>query len=132
MKIMTKWSEEQVRDFLSKEKLSYQNIEMPYGLSTGGDDRSYTCQKIFPDDLTGKTVLDVGCKYGYFCIEAIKRGAKKVVGIDFDRDNIRKARLIADCLGFNITYELFDIETDSHNNFFLYKYIREVQVQQYI
>ncbi len=113
MKIMTKWSEEQVRDFLSKEKLSYQNIEMPYGLSTGGDDRSYTCQKIFPDDLTGKTVLDVGCKYGYFCIEAIKRGAKKVVGIDFDRDNIRKARLIADCLGFNITYELFDIETDS-------------------
>ncbi|OGW26075.1 MAG: hypothetical protein A2X59_10820 [Nitrospirae bacterium GWC2_42_7] len=106
------WSEERVREFLQKENLSYQNIEMPYGLSTGGDDRSSTCKKILPDDLTGKTVLDIGCKFGYFCIEAIKRGARKVVGIDFDPENIRKARMIADCLGMPITYELFDIETD--------------------
>lgn len=112
MSINTKWSQEQVRQFLQRENLSYQNIEMPYGMSTGGDDRSTTCRKIFPDDLTGKTVLDVGCKFGYFCIEAMRRGAKKVVGIDFDSENIRKARMIADCLGLPITYELFDIETD--------------------
>jgi len=33
-------------------------------------------------DLTGKTVLDVGCGSGPYIVEALKRGAKKVIGVD--------------------------------------------------
>jgi len=34
-------------------------------------------------DLTGKSVLDIGCGTGRYSIECAKRGAKKVLGIDF-------------------------------------------------
>lgn len=33
-------------------------------------------------DLYGKTVLDLGCGYGCNCVDFIRRGAKKVMGID--------------------------------------------------
>ncbi len=35
-----------------------------------------------PEDLTGKSFLDVGCWEGINCGEAAKRGARKVVGVD--------------------------------------------------
>src|SRR5438874_4689138 len=37
-----------------------------------------------PDDLSGRTVLDVGCNAGFYSIEMKKRGADRVVGIDSD------------------------------------------------
>src|SRR4051812_43672450 len=36
----------------------------------------------FPADLTGKTMLDVGCADGGFSVEAVKRGAASVLAID--------------------------------------------------
>lgn len=39
----------------------------------------------------GKTVLDVGCGTGLLCYEAARRGAKKVVGIDFAKGAIEVA-----------------------------------------
>jgi SAM-dependent methyltransferase len=38
-------------------------------------------EKLLPD-LNGKTVLDIGCGYGYNSLLFAKSGAKKVVGID--------------------------------------------------
>ncbi len=35
-----------------------------------------------PEDMTGKTFLDVGCWEGATCAEAVRRGAKQVVGVD--------------------------------------------------
>ena len=35
-----------------------------------------------PEDMTGKTFLDVGCWEGVNCAEAMTRGAKRVVGVD--------------------------------------------------
>lgn len=106
------WSEADVRALLAENDFRYQNIELPYGLSTGGIDRSPTARAIFPDDLTGKSVLDVGSKFGYFCFEALKRGAARAVGIDIEPDNVRKARLLADCLGSTAQFELIDIERE--------------------
>ena len=108
----TVWSEEQVKAMLQENNFSYQKIDLPFGLSTKGADRSSTAKKIFPDDMTGKTVLDIGCKQGFFCFEALKRGATKVLGIDVDPESIKKARLLADCLGVEASFELLDIETD--------------------
>lgn len=44
------------------------------------------------DDLAGKRVLDVGCNEGFFCNEALARGASYVLGIDTNQEIIEKAR----------------------------------------
>lgn len=55
-------------------------------------------------DFEGKTVLDLGCSGGAFVNYAIDRGAKKAVGIDFQKD-IEGARLMSNHLGyFNAEY----------------------------
>ena len=43
-------------------------------------------------DLTGKTVLDLGCGDGKHCAEFIDRGAKSVVGIDISEKMLQIAR----------------------------------------
>ena len=73
--IQTTWTREQVERMLEVDDFKYHDIALPYGLSTGGYDRLATARSIFPEDMTGKSVLDLGSKFGYFCFEAIKRGA---------------------------------------------------------
>ncbi|HEY8154305.1 MAG TPA: class I SAM-dependent methyltransferase [Myxococcota bacterium] len=108
----TTWSREQVQALVDEGGFYYQNIDLPYGLSTGGTDRSPTARAIFPDDMSGKTVLDLGCKFGFFCFEALKRGAKRAVGVDVDPFSLERARRVADCLGLPATFEQFDIEQE--------------------
>lgn len=55
---------------------------------------------IFPADLTGKSVLDIGCNAGFYSVEALRRGAARVVGIDSDDRYLAQARLATDALGF--------------------------------
>jgi SAM-dependent methyltransferase len=43
-------------------------------------------------DLTGKTVLDVGCGQGGLCIDLAQAGAEKVVGVDIESRVIEFAR----------------------------------------
>lgn len=104
------WKKEDIERLLKEEDFAYQDIELPYGLSTGGHDRSATAARILPADLSGKSVLDLGCSFGFFCFEAIKRGARRVVGIDLDPESIRKARLLAEILGAPVEFEVRNIE----------------------
>jgi tRNA (mo5U34)-methyltransferase len=53
-----------------------------------------------PADLTGKTVLDIGCNAGFYAIEMARRGAARVVGIDHDPGYLAQARFAAELLGF--------------------------------
>lgn len=55
----------------------------------------------FPQDLTGKTVLDIGCNLGFYAFAAKLRGAKKVVGFDISPDYIQEASYLRDQLGFS-------------------------------
>jgi tRNA (mo5U34)-methyltransferase len=48
-----------------------------------------------PADLTGKTVLDIGCNAGFYSIEMKKRGASRVLGVDFDDVYLEQARFAA-------------------------------------
>ena len=55
-----------------------------------------------PEDLTGATVLDVGCNAGFYSIEMKKRGAKRVLGIDVVDRYLDQARFVAETLGLEI------------------------------
>ena len=50
-----------------------------FGLEGAGE--WHQLQPLFPD-LTGKTVLDLGCGYGWHCKFAAEQGAASVLGID--------------------------------------------------
>jgi 2-polyprenyl-3-methyl-5-hydroxy-6-metoxy-1,4-benzoquinol methylase len=86
----------------------YQKINILDGPSISGNDRSYLDRVIFREDLTGKNILDIGSYYGYFCIEALKHGAKRAVGIEPRKANINVARSISSHLNVEPEY----IETD--------------------
>jgi SAM-dependent methyltransferase len=86
----------------------YQNVELPGGGSTGGRDRSPTARAILPADLGGKSVLDVGCRVGYFCFEAVRRGAKRVVGLDHNAGALASASELAARLGMDVEFRLVD------------------------
>jgi tRNA (mo5U34)-methyltransferase len=57
-----------------------------------------------PADLTGRTVLDIGCNAGFYSIEMKRRGAARVVGVDSDEHYLEQARFAADTLGFDIEW----------------------------
>ncbi len=52
-----------------------------------------------PADLSGKSVLDIGCNAGFYSMEMKRRGADRVVGIDSDDRYLAQARLAAETLG---------------------------------
>ncbi len=53
-----------------------------------------------PQDLTGKSVLDIGCNAGFYSIEMKKRGAARVVGVDSDDVYLNQARFAAEVSGY--------------------------------
>lgn len=63
-----------------------------------------TFARVVPADLTGKTVLDVGCCAGFYALEMKRRGADRVVGIDSDDGFLAQARFAADVEGLDIEY----------------------------
>ena len=55
-----------------------------------------------PRDLTGCSVLDIGCNAGFFSIEMKRLGADRVVGIDHDPRYLAQAQLAAEVTGTEI------------------------------
>lgn len=47
--------------------------------------------KLLPD-IKGKSVLDLGCGYGHNCLDFVKRGAARVVGIDISEKMLEVAK----------------------------------------
>jgi tRNA (mo5U34)-methyltransferase len=54
-----------------------------------------------PQDLGGKTVLDIGCNAGFYSIEMKRRGADRVLAIDSDERYLAQARFAIDTLGYD-------------------------------
>ena len=86
----------------------FHNIDLGQGLWTAPDHflGNYPGFKFdrfkaaLPADLTGKSVLDIGCNAGFYSVEMARRGAARVLGIDEDERYLAQARLVADTLGF--------------------------------
>lgn len=61
-----------------------------------------------PEDLTGKTVLDIGCNAGFYSQRLHERGAR-VTGIDHDPRYLAQARFAAETLGYDIEFRELDV-----------------------
>ena len=62
-----------------------------------------------PEDLSGQTVLDVGCNAGFYSIEMKRRGARRVLGIDSQRELIRQANFVRGVLELDIDYQRMSV-----------------------
>jgi tRNA (mo5U34)-methyltransferase len=61
-----------------------------------------TFASALPEDLTGRTVLDIGCNAGFYSLEMKRRGAARVVGIDSDARYLAQARFAAEVCGLDL------------------------------
>ena len=57
-----------------------------------------------PQDLGGRSVLDIGCNGGFYSIEMKRRGAARVLGIDSDAGYLAQARFAAEVSGLDIEF----------------------------
>lgn len=57
-----------------------------------------------PIDLSGRSVLDIGCNAGFYAMEMKRRGAGRVLGIDSDEGYLAQARFAADVSGMDIEF----------------------------
>lgn len=87
----------------------FQNLHLPHGIQTAPDHflPDYPACKfrnfahVLPDDLSGQSVLDIGCNAGFYSLEFKRRGAGRVVGIDSDDRYLAQARFAARTQGFD-------------------------------
>ncbi len=79
----------------------FHNIHLPNGVQTApdhflGDFPAFKWNQIkdiIPENLSGKTVLDIGCNAGFYSIELAKRGAE-VTAIDLDTSYLKQAEWV--------------------------------------
>jgi tRNA (mo5U34)-methyltransferase len=84
----------------------FHNLHLPDGVQTApehrfGDFPRFKWQHVanaVPHDLTGWSVLDIGCNAGFYSIELARRGAQ-VLGIDVEPLYLRQAQWAAKRLG---------------------------------
>jgi tRNA (mo5U34)-methyltransferase len=62
-----------------------------------------------PADLSGKTVLDIGCNAGFYSLEMKRRGAERVVAIDMDDDYLAQARFAAEVSQLEIEFHKLSV-----------------------
>jgi tRNA (mo5U34)-methyltransferase len=62
-----------------------------------------------PSDLSGRTVLDIGCNGGFYSIEMKRRGADRVVAVDFDETYLAQARFAAEVCETEIEFQKLSV-----------------------
>jgi tRNA (mo5U34)-methyltransferase len=110
------YSQEQLRDRIASLGPWFHNMEIG-GVKTAprhflGDYPAVKWNRFadaLPRNLAGKTVLDIGCNAGFYSLEMKRRGADRVLGIDFDPDYLAQARFAAEVAGLDIAFEQLSV-----------------------
>ena len=75
----------------------YQRIPLGSGLYTPGETKD-TSDKLelidLPDDLSGKSLLEIGCSEGFFSFEAERRHARRILSIDKSKSANEKFEIL--------------------------------------
>jgi len=100
----------------------YHSIEVAPGIITPGryDTKQLLEIMDFPEDLSGKTVLDIGTYDGFFAFEAEKRGAKHIVAVDRHPPNHHGFATAHSLLNSKAEYEIasvYDLDPEKHGTF---------------
>jgi tRNA (mo5U34)-methyltransferase len=67
-----------------------------------------------PADLRGRSVLDIGCNGGFYSIAMKRRGADRVLGIDWDERYLAQARFAAEVSEVEVEFRrlsVYDVAT---------------------
>ncbi len=110
------WTQEEIRDRAEALGPWFHNLDL-HGVRTApehflGDYPQVKWQRFqhcLPADLTGKTVLDIGCNAGFYAMEMKRRGADRVLGVDFDEDYLAQARFAAEVEGLDIEFRQLSV-----------------------
>jgi tRNA (mo5U34)-methyltransferase len=112
----TEWTPERIREQARALGPWFHNLHLK-GVSTAPDHflGDYPAVKwerfadAVPSDLSGRSVLDIGCNAGFYAMEMKRRGAARVVGIDFDEDYLRQARFAAEVEELDIEFRKLSV-----------------------
>jgi tRNA (mo5U34)-methyltransferase len=110
------WRQEAIRRRISELGEWFQNLNLG-GVQTApqhflGDYPSCKWKGFahaIPADLSGRTVLDIGCNAGFYALEMKRRGADRVVGIDSDPAYLAQARFAAEVTGADIEFRQLNV-----------------------
>jgi tRNA (mo5U34)-methyltransferase len=117
---MQEWTVEQISSRITELGQWFHNLNLR-GVKTApnhflGDYPSSKWQRFersVQSDLSGKTVLDIGCNAGFYSLEMKRRGARRVLGIDSDSTYLAQARFAAEVCGLEIEFRelsVYDID----------------------
>lgn len=129
---MPEFNTDELKDNISKltqfphkeRKQNYQTYILDDEYQKGSRDTQYRFDEMgIKNNLNNKTVLDLGCNLGAVCLESFNRGARKITGIDYEKDYIKCARNLARYNGIPINYLQKDMNnpyelSDEFNNYY--------------
>jgi len=93
------------RSFLERRDFYQVDEAAASGNYQGVSDNKWHAMQL-PQDLSGKSVLDIGCSEGFFALQCAKRGASPVVGIDSSLGRLLTATFLAAQDGFDVRYRM--------------------------
>lgn len=110
------WSEADIRARVEALGPWFHNLDLK-GVATAPDhflhDYPNVKWRLFrhaiPEDLSGRSVLDIGCNAGFYSMEMKRRGADRVLGVDFDDRYLAQARFAAEVKGFDIEFRKLSV-----------------------
>ncbi len=123
---MSKIKSDQIKQQLSTMRPWHHNVELAPGVWTNpqmGDHpmaRWKLIEPYVPEDLSGKTVLDLGCSSGFFSAMFKKRGAERVVAVDISDSAVREAQLLTEIFETPVEIiqsDIYDFLIASHDQF---------------
>ncbi|MGI8772504.1 MAG: TIGR04290 family methyltransferase [Acidobacteriaceae bacterium] len=110
------WTQSEIRERLANLGQWFHNLDLN-GVSTAPDHflgdyprvKWESFRAAIPADLSGMTVLDIGCNAGFYSFEMKARGADRVLGIDWDSEYLQQARFAAGVLGVDVEFQKLSI-----------------------
>jgi tRNA (mo5U34)-methyltransferase len=111
---------EEIHDGIERLAPWFQRIELAPGLYTKehslyGEPADHPAgawdgiKTLLPEDLTGRSVLDVGCNAGFYAVEAKRRNASRVLAVDAQKREVAQARFVRRALGLDIEVQRLSV-----------------------
>src|SRR5262245_52791248 len=105
-------AEEVLRDTIERLGPWFHSIELPGGVRTkttslAGEPVDHPARSwrrissVLPENLDGRSLLDVGCNGGFYMVEAKRRGAGRVLGVDAARHHVNQALFVGRTLALD-------------------------------